>query len=273
MDRALRANVIISSLDARGLYAMIPGGDASRPNNGSMQAAIVKSQYSRDSASADADIMAELASATGGTFVQNTNDLKGGLRRIAVPPEYYYVLGFSPQNMKMDGSYHALKVKLRDGGDVTVQARRGYYAPKHAVDAAAQAKQEMEEALFSREEMKDIAVDLHTQFFKASDEKAKLAVLARVDMKKLRFRKADGRNRETLTIISGVFDRNGNYITGIEKVLEMRLKDQTLAALLASGVVVKTSFDVTPGTYVVRLVIRDSEGQMMAARNGAVEIP
>jgi hypothetical protein len=31
MDRAIRANVRISSLNARGLYTIIPGGDASTP--------------------------------------------------------------------------------------------------------------------------------------------------------------------------------------------------------------------------------------------------
>jgi hypothetical protein len=56
------------------------------------------------------------------------------------------------------------------------------------------------------------------------------------------------------------------------KNLEMKLKDETLARL-PSGITVKTNFDVKPGTYVVRLVVRDSEGQAMAAQNGAVEIP
>jgi hypothetical protein len=36
---------------------------------------------------------------------------------------------------------------------------------------------------------------------------------------------------------------------------------------------VRTNFDVAPGSYVVRLVVRDAEGHTMAARNGEVEIP
>ena len=32
---------------------------------------------------------------------------------MAALPEYYYVLGFSPQNLKFDGSYHNLKVSLK----------------------------------------------------------------------------------------------------------------------------------------------------------------
>jgi hypothetical protein len=82
----------------------------------------------------------------------------------------------------------------------------------------------------------------------------------------------DGRNRDDLTIVSVLFDRNGNYITGLTKNIEMHLRDESLTRL-SSGISVKTNFDVKPGTYVIRLVVRDSEGQTMAAQNGAVEIP
>jgi hypothetical protein len=111
------------------------------------------------------------------------------------------------------------------------------------------------------------------QFFKSSNTAAKIAVVARVGVRSLRFRKADGRNYDNLTVLSGVFDRNGNYVTGTQKVVELRLLDPTLEQLLNSGVIVRTNFDVAPGNYVIRLVVRDSEGQNMAARNGVVDIP
>jgi hypothetical protein len=50
------------------------------------------------------------------------------------------------------------------------------------------------------------------------------------------------------------------------------LKSETLERKLDSGIRVKSSFDVKVGSYVVRVVVRDSEGQMMAADNTAVEI-
>jgi hypothetical protein len=117
-------------------------------------------------------------------------------------------------------------------------------------------------------------VELHTQFFKSSDVAAKLSVLARIDIRQLRFRKADGRNVDTLTVVAGVFDRNGNYISAVEKTVDMHLKDESLAGgKLSSGITVRSAFDVTPGGYFVRIVVRDAEGQKMAALNGAVEIP
>jgi VWFA-related protein len=272
IERAIRANVTISTLDARGLYAIVPGGDASQSSS-SIVASNNRARYQQEAALAESDVLGELADGTGGTFFHNSNDLHEGFRQTGAAPEFMYVLGFAPQNLKFDGTYHSLKVTAKDTRGVSLQARRGYYAPKHATDPAEDAKEEIRVALFSREEMSDIPVELHTQFFKATDKNAKLAVLAHVDLKHLRFKKADGRNRNTLSIVSAVFDRNGILVGAIQKDIEMRLKDETFNARIANGVAMKTSFDVAPGSYVVRLVVRDSEGQTMAARNGVVEIP
>jgi VWFA-related protein len=272
IDRAIRSNVTINTLDARGLYTLIPGGDASQPF-GSAAATRNKALYQTESALAQGDVLGELADGTGGTFFHNNNDLQDGFRRTSEAPEFMYVLGFAPQNLKFDGSYHALKVTAKDTRGVSLQARRGYYAPKHANDPAEDAKEEIRVALFSRDEMSDFPVDVHTQFFKATDKNARLSVLAHVDLKHIRFKKAEGRNRNTLSIVAAVFDRNGILIGAIQKDVEMRLRDETFDARLAAGVSMKTSFDVSPGSYIIRLVVRDFEGQMMAARNGVVEIP
>jgi len=65
-------------------------------------------------------------------------------------------VGFLAGKSEFDGSYHSLKVSLKKPVGLTLQARRGYYAPKHEVDAAQEAKREIEEALFSRDEWRDI---------------------------------------------------------------------------------------------------------------------
>ena len=276
MDRAIRANVVINALNARGLYVITPCGDLSQytgvtPCSASTSG--TKAAFERQSALTEEDSLAELADGTGGNFFHNNNDLVEGFRRIAARPEFLYLLGFSPQNLKLDGSFHGLKVTIKGIHGDTLQARRGYYAPKHLNNPAEQAKEEITEALFSRDELRDIPIDLETQFFKPTPDSAKLAVIARVDVRQLHFQKVDGRNDNTLTVVSGVFDRNGNMIGGLTKVVDMKLKDETLASRLGKGIALKSSFDLTPGKYVVRLVVRDSEGQMMAARNGVVEIP
>jgi VWFA-related protein len=130
-------------LDARGLFTLIPGGDASQPN-GNPAALRARTKYQKEAALSQEDVMAELADGTGGTFIHNSNDLEGGLRRIAVAPEYYYILGFSPQNLKFDGSYHTVKVSLAKRFDgYTVQARRGYFAPRQKVSSIRMSEEQM----------------------------------------------------------------------------------------------------------------------------------
>jgi hypothetical protein len=76
-----------------------------------------------------------------------------------------------------------------------------------------------------------------------------------------------------LTVATVLFDENGNFVTGGEKIVKMRLLDATFDKLSRTGLTVKSSFEVKPGRYVVRQVVRDSEGAQMAARNGTVVIP
>ena len=271
LERAVRAKVTVNTIDIRGLYTPASADvDAVRYSSqfsGVLQQADISAQSQAD------DILGELADGTGGKFFHNDNDLKGGLDQLAARPEYLYVLGFSPQDLKPDASFHALKVTVRDVPGAVLQVRRGYWAPKQARDAAEEAREDISEAVFSRDEIGDIPVDLQTEYFKPTDDKAEITVTARIKAAGLRFRKANERNNDQVTVVSGLFDSNGNFVKGIQRVITMHLRDQSLASLENSGIVVKEVFDAAPGRYVVRLVVRDAEGQTMAAHNGGVEVP
>jgi hypothetical protein len=94
-----------------------------------------------------------------------------------------------------------------------------------------------------------------------------------VDITQVRFDRNEGRNSDDLTIVAALFDRNGNFLRADQNTLEMHLKDATLEKLHRSGVTVKSSFDVKPGGYMVRLVVRDAKASQLASRNGVVDIP
>ena len=269
IDRALQLRVIIGALDARGLW--VPAEyDASRQGRVDPRLA----QYMRLEQSTAGMVLGALADGTGGVFIHDNNDFNAGIRALGAPPEYVYMLGFAPPDLRPDGKFHSLTVKLNLPGKFTVQARRGYFAPKHTATPEEEAKQEIENAVFSREEIHELPMDLQTQFFKTSDTEAKLAVLVKVDLKQVRFRKEEGRNRNDLTVVSALFDRNGIFVSGVRKVVEMRLRDETIEKLQTRPpITIRTDFTVKPGAYSVRLVLRDAEGQLMAAQNGVVDIP
>jgi len=129
LNEAAGANVVINALDVRGLYA--GNVDASQGESASLSQ--TTGQTSSDHLAgmqASENAMAELAHGTGGTFFHNSNDLRGGLKSLTATPEYIYLLGISLHDVKANGSFHQLKVKV-DKQRLDVQARRGYFAPKH----------------------------------------------------------------------------------------------------------------------------------------------
>jgi VWFA-related protein len=128
LDIAARRNVTISAIDARGLYTTTM--DASERGGSSVRDLITgeHAQNRANDMSLNESVMAELADGTGGTYFHNNNDLENGLKSLAAAPEVVYLLVLSLKDVKHDGSYHSLKVKV-DKKDVKTQARRGYFAP------------------------------------------------------------------------------------------------------------------------------------------------
>ena len=272
-ERGLGASVVINVINLRGLYAIIPGGDASvgsaptGPSAG-LEGALEVSAYARND-----DSLYDFASITGGQVYVNDNDLEKGFRKVGTLADVYYVLAFTPRNLKLDGHYHQLKVSLVNPGRLTVQARHGYFAPKASEDAAAKAKEEIEEAMYSQAELRELPIALHTQFYKVNETDVKLAVLTHLDMSSVRFHKEADRNRNDVTFVTVLFDMDGKYVAAKEKRVEFRLRDSTLERLIKSGITLKTEFDVKPGTYMVRQVVRDSEAGQLSGLNRTVEIP
>jgi VWFA-related protein len=275
-DRALRSNVVISTLDPRGLYVIIPGGDASHESNfipTRPDLAANKQQFITQGLSLAEEVLYDLAGDTGGQFFHNSNDLDRGFRQVGTLSEVYYVLAFSPRNLKLDGRFHKLKVGLVNPAGFTIQARRGYFAPKASEDAATKAKEEIQQAIYSQDELKELPIDVHTQFFKVNEAAVRLAVLTHLDLSSVRFRQEQDRHLNNFTFLTVLFDQDGKYVMGKEKVVEFRLRDATLAKLTQSGITLKTEFELKPGTYMVRQIVRDSEAGQLSGLNRTVEIP
>ncbi|HVH59330.1 MAG TPA: VWA domain-containing protein, partial [Candidatus Sulfotelmatobacter sp.] len=112
VDRATRANVVINTIDERGLYVPDLMGDISNPPNDGIRTAGYKSLYRVSAQGAQEAVLAELADGTGGTFYHNRNDVDEAMREAGAAPAVSYVLGFSPQNLKFDGRFHTLRVAL-----------------------------------------------------------------------------------------------------------------------------------------------------------------
>ena len=267
IDNALASNVVIGGLDARGLYTTsVDASSHGMPDP-------IKSKYANQETLVLSDVMADLADGTGGRFYHGTNDYDEGFQRVAAPPEYVYMLAFSPDELKKDDKRpHHLKVTLANPHGFTVQARATYFVDVKPEDPAEQTRRQIQDAFFSNQDVRTLPVRLQAEFFKDGDD-ATLTANVRVDATKLALKKDDGRNRDDLTMVVGIFDSNGNFVQGYEKKIELRLKDETLSAWMKSGIENSTDFMLKPGKYLVRLVVRDSEGASMAEQSTGVDIP
>jgi len=129
IGRAIRSSVLISGFDARGLWTDPtfdasqqsstggPRGVASGGGAGLGHPGVTSNILANLSPTARenlrGDILAEFASGTGGSLFQGSNDYDEGFKRLVAAPEYVYMLGFTPQNLKNDGSFHALRVLVK----------------------------------------------------------------------------------------------------------------------------------------------------------------
>ena len=273
VDQASRSDVVINTLDARGLYTPDLLGDISQPGPDSLQTAGQDASARLDEQLEQQYVLMDFAYDTGGRFFHNSNDLEGGLKQLGNAPEVSYVLGFSPQNPKLDGHFHTIKVTVTGQPKYAIEARRGYFAPKKADDPREAAKQEIQEAVLSQNEIFDLPMSLQTQYFKTEDAGTKLSVVSHLDVRNMKFRKSEGRNFDDVTVATVVFDDDGKFVVGGEKFVKMRLLDASIERMGHSGFVVKSTFDLKAGKYLVRQVVQDSEGAQMAARSAIVVIP
>ncbi|MGA3176283.1 MAG: VWA domain-containing protein [Candidatus Acidiferrum sp.] len=273
VDQASRSDVIINTLDARGLYTPDLLGDISQPGSDSPQTVGQAASARLEEQFEQQFVLMDFAYATGGRFFHNSNDLEGGLKQLGNAPEVSYVLGFSPQNPKLDGHFHTIKVTVTGKPKYAIEARRGYFAPKKVDDPREAAKQEIQEAVLSQNEIFDLPMSLQTQYFKNEDAGWKLSVVSHLDVRKMKFRKTEGRNFDDVTVATVVFDDNGEFVMGGEKFVKMRLLDASIERMGHTGFVVKSTFDLKAGKYLVRQVVQDSEGAQMAARSAIVVIP
>ena len=274
-ERALRSGIVISGLDARGLYTdpTLDAGSHNFSHLTDIQLRDRKRNILEDSYRQQADVMASLAHDTGGIFYENDNDLEAGFRKTAGLGETHYLLVFSPPNLKHDGAYHPIKVKVAAEKGLSVQARRGYYAPKKSEDPTIREKEEIRDAVFSRDDTQTIPLDIDTQFFIKDPSDARVSVLTSIDLHPLRFHKEEDRNVSKLLLVTVLFDQDGHEVSAQEKTVDLRMRDATLEHFMQSGITVRSLFDVRPGTYLVREVLREPASGQLSALSRTVEIP
>ena len=274
-NAAIRANVSIFPVDARGLVASAPLGDATRQSPGGVGAfsgrlaenALTGLQRSQDT-------LYSLAKDTGGAALLDNNDLSRGIRQAADAITSYYVVGYYSSQTALDGKFHRVKVSLRPGLTAELTYRQGYFAEKEFTRfTAADKERQLEEALMLENPVTDITIAMEVNFFQLNRAEYFVPVSIKIPGSELALASRRGAQRTQIDFIGEIKDDYGITIQNVRDKLDIRLSDQTAAELAGRPVQYDTGFTLLPGKYVIKILARDSETGRIGTYLNAFTIP
>jgi len=275
-NAAIRANVQIFPVDARGLVAMAPLGNANQRSPGGTgmftgalaQQAITRFQRSQD-------VLFSLAKDTGGKAFVDYNDLSVGVQQAAAAQTSYYIIGFYSSHTEKDGKYRRVDVKLaNDGLDAQLAFRPGYYADKEwAKQNKVDRERQLEEALMLEDPITDITIALELNYFQISRSEYFVPVSAKIPGGELELARRRGAARLKLDFLVEIKDGFGATQRNMRDGMTISLDDDKAGQLATHPVLYETGFTLLPGKYVIKLLVRDAEVGRIGTYQAEFTIP
>jgi VWFA-related protein len=267
IDRALRSEVVINALDAKGLFTQDMSTTGSHVGAASL---ILRQSLGTHPQMEANDSLAILAESTGGLFFHNNNDLAVGFQELGLAPEFSYSLGFSP-SIAPDDQFHALKVRLKAKGHYSMQARPGYFASVIPPSPPAP-ERTIDKAVLSTDTAGDVPAELIAVTPVTQNNRPALHVVLRLDTQRLPFAEAAGIRHLQMTIIAAIFDERSVFATGQEAHAVFAFRDETYQRF-RNGFHIGLTLAAPPGKYGLRCVIQEDKGGKITSILRPVEIP
>lgn len=279
IGQALRDGIVVSSVDAKGLYAAVPARGPNEEINTDKPLPVETFRFEASSTGiegfADNQVMSDLAQATGGLFFHNNNDLPYGFRQLGSIPEMSYVLGFRP-NEAGNGKYHKLKVTLSGSNQYVIQARPGYFANPPGTSGRVgpvNRERELDREVSGVSTLADLVATVAFRLGSAQSAGMRTVMTqVHVAIDKLQFPVRDGRRVQRLKIVAALFDGNGNMVAAKVGTMDFAMTDATYARLSATGINAGLNLDVPPGEYRLRAVVQEAESGKMASSSLNIEV-
>jgi VWFA-related protein len=259
-NAAKRANVTFNTVDARGLVATAPMGDASRqsPSGAALfsgQMALTMNNRLQQSQ----DTLYALARDTGGKALLDYNDLSVGIVQAADAITSYYVIGYYSTNTATDGKFRRIRVSLANDKTSQVTHRAGYYADKSFANfTGADKERQLEEALMLEDPITEVTVAMEVNFFKLNSAEYFIPVAVKIPGSELAIAQRRGAPRTEIDFIGIIKDEYGNTDQNIRDSLPLRLTDDTAAQLATRPIQYDTGFTLLPGKYMIKVLTRDA---------------
>jgi VWFA-related protein len=261
VNAAVRANVAIYPVDARGLQAVVPGGSARQGSRGGLSAftgSAVGNQFS--TLAAQQETLTTLAADTGGTAFLDSNDFGEAFGQVTRDISSYYILGYASTNGGKDGRYRRITVRLRNKSDVKVEAREGYYADRDFTHTAKGDREiQLQEQLSMQIPATDVPMFVTAGWFRLAADRYYVPVSVAVPGSAVP--PANGQEKATLDVAGSIRDERNFPVGRIRDT--MTVPPASAGLLSARQVLYQTGVTLPPGRFSVKIVVREnSTGQM-----------
>ena len=271
VNAAVRANVAIYPVDARGLQAIVPGGSARQGSGGGLAAFSgrgVMQQFTQ--LAAQQETLTALASDTGGTAFTDTNDFGEAFTKVTSDISAYYILGFASTNATKDGRFRRISVRLknRSRSGTKIDAREGYYADR---DFAHTAKTDREvllqEQLSTQIPATDVPLFVSAGWFRMAADKFYVPIALAVPGSAV----PSSTDRVTLDVAGFIRDERGFPVGRIRDTLTVPPAGAN--ALAARQVLYQTGVTLPPGRFLVKVVVRENTSGRMGTFETPIVVP
>jgi VWFA-related protein len=262
VDAAIRAGVSFWPIDARGLVAQAPLGDATQgsPGNAGMYsggAAMATTSNLQQSQ----DTLFSLAGDTGGKALLDYNDLTKGIVQAQQSITNYYILEYYPTNTALNGKFRHVKVSVNPELSAKLDFRQGYFAGKEfSKFTTVDKERQLEDALMLGDPITDLTIAIEINYFQLNRAEYFVPIVVKIPGRELALAKHGGADHTLIDFVGEIKDiYGGTTVTNVRDNVNIKLTDATAAELAKQPIEYEAGFTLLPGKYMIKFLARDDE--------------
>jgi hypothetical protein len=274
INAAMKANVVIYPIDARGLMADPPGGDASKAASRGA-GAFNGSQYNSQRATINdsQETLVTLAADTGGKAFTDSNDLELGIEQAQQTLNSYYILGYYATNNTEDGKYRKISVKLTNGMSAKLDHRPGYWASKNWSKLNGQDKeQQLKEALSAGDPITDLPLALQVDYFRVGPTAYFVPVTVKIPGSVVELAAKGGAATTQLDFVGQIQDETRAVVGNVRDFIKVKL-DSEAAKSGRKPFLYDAGFTLEPGRYQMKFLVRENLSGKMGTFDARFTVP
>jgi VWFA-related protein len=275
INAAIRAGVSFWPIDARGLVAQAPLGDATKGSPGGIgmysgaSALAVTSNFQQSQ-----DTLYALAADTGGKALLDYNDLTKGIVEAERAISSYYIIGYYTSNSALDGKFRRIKISLNRDVAASLDYRQGYFAGKEfGKFTAADKERQLEEALMLPDPITELTIAMEVDYFQLNRAEYFVPVVVKIPGRELALAKRRGAEHTLIDFIGEIKDDFGTTVSNVRDKVDIKLSDATAIELARRPVEYDTGFTLLPGKYTIKFLARDAETGRIGTYQTAFAVP